>query len=144
MDLINTTDGILGDNNSSVYCNQILGTNNAIANGMRGIDGSGAPSKGGDSVFSDVTSEGGGYGGNWNSGSTNAGGNGGSGGGGSQNPTSGGGAGGVGTSGQGNNGGGGNGGGAGVPWTFTETKIAYQCSILSPIVPGIPPKLAIV
>jgi hypothetical protein len=42
MDLINTTDGILGDNNSSVYCNQILGTNNAIANGMRGIDGSGA------------------------------------------------------------------------------------------------------
>ena len=44
--------------------------------------GSGMPSQGGNSVFSDITATGGGYGGNWYSGSTNTGGNGGSGGGG--------------------------------------------------------------
>ena len=70
------------------------GTKSSMANdtytvtvGSGGASGSasGMPSKGGNSVFSDITSEGGGYGGNWYSGSTNTGGNGGSGGGGQTN-----------------------------------------------------------
>ena len=56
-----------------------------VGSGGASGSGSGMPSKGGNSVFSDITSEGGGYGGNWYSGSTNTGGNGGSGGGGQTN-----------------------------------------------------------
>lgn len=37
-DLVNTTDGILGEGASNVYCNEVLGTNNAIASGIRGVD----------------------------------------------------------------------------------------------------------
>ena len=66
----------------------IEGTKSSMSNatytvtvGAGGVGSTSAPLQGGNSVFSDVTATGGGYGGNWVSGSTNNGGDGGSGGG---------------------------------------------------------------
>ena len=56
-----------------------------VGSGGANGGGSAMPSQGGNSVFSDITATGGGYGGNWYSGSTNTGGDGGSGGGGQTN-----------------------------------------------------------